>query len=144
MQLKTALIIGMMTQKLSQLSNVPSAQRTYMQSLSLAQLFGEGAFQDTSVLIIQKTDLLRLTLAANNTAESLLVGILITALNNFQGVITDEDSEPITDENNQPITYDNSEAFEFLQMISWKAFFSTLDNQRYINHQIIVNIYTQL
>jgi hypothetical protein len=105
-----------------------------MQPLTLTQLFGEGAFQDANVLVIQKANLLRLTPNANNTGESLLAAILITALINFRGVITDE--------NNQPIAYNNSEAFELIKIIGWSPFFFKRNNQRYMNHQIIVETYT--
>lgn len=114
---------------------------TNLNSLSLAQLFGEGAYQDASVLIIQKSDLLRLTPKTVNTAESLLVGILITALSNFQGIITGENNQPITDENNQQITFDNSEAFELVKIIEWMPFQFIRNNQKYINNQIIVSAY---
>ncbi|MBN3924002.1 hypothetical protein [Nostoc sp. NMS4] len=115
---------------------------TNLQSLSLTQLFGEGTFQDASVLIIQKASLLRLSPSVNNAAESLLVAILITALNSFQGTITDENNQSISDENNQSITFDNSEAFELIKLIEWKAFQILRNNQKYINNQIIVEGYT--
>lgn len=35
------------------------------------------------------------------------MGLLITALANFKGTITDENNQPITDENNQAIIFDN-------------------------------------
>lgn len=108
-----------------------------MNLLSLTQLFGEGAFQNENLLVINKNSLLRLTPTANNTAESLLAAILITALQNFQGIITDENNQTITDENNQPITFDNSEAFEILKIIYWKPYQFKRNNQPYIMHQII-------
>lgn len=113
-----------------------------MQSLSLNQLFGEGAFQDANTLIIQKASLLRFTPTANNTAESLLVAILITALANFKGEILDEIHQPITDENNQSIIFDNSEAFELIKGIEWQAFQFLRNNQKYINNQIVLEAYT--
>lgn len=114
---------------------------TNLNSFSLAQLFGEGAYQDTSVLIIQKSDLLRLTPQTVNTAESLLVAILVTALSNFQGTITDENNQSITDENNQPIIFDNSEAFELIKIFQWMPFQFVRRNEKYINNQIIVEAY---
>lgn len=115
-----------------------------MESLSLVQLFGEGAFQDENILVIQKSSLLRLTPITDNTAESLLVAILITALQNFQGIITDENNQPIIDENNQSITFDNSEAFELIKIIPWKPFQINRNNQPYILHQIIVFSYAKI
>ncbi|MCC5619253.1 hypothetical protein LC605_30115 [Nostoc sp. CHAB 5836] len=112
-----------------------------MQLFSLNQLFGQGAFQDTNILVIQKASLLKLTPHVTNKASALLAAILITALENFQGIIVDSNNQPITDSDNQPITYDNSEAFECLQMIGWKPFRFFRNNQPFINHQIIFTGY---
>jgi hypothetical protein len=110
-----------------------------MHELSLKQLFGEGAFQNETSLIIEKSSLLKLIPKANNTAESLLTAILITALENFQGTLTDSDNNPIVDEFNQAVTYDNSENFELLGIMQWRPFIDFRANVREINHQIIVN-----
>jgi hypothetical protein len=67
--------------------------------------------------------------------------MLLTALQNFQGVITDEDNEPITDENNQPIIFDNSDVYELLKIIRWNPFFIFRKNRSYINNQIIILSY---
>jgi hypothetical protein len=109
-----------------------------MEFLSLSQLFGEGTTQTPNTLSISKAGLVGLTASANNTAESLLVGILLTALANFQGVITDENNQPITDENDQAIAYDNSESFELLKLIAWSPFTAARNSQPYIFHQLIV------
>ncbi|MEH2331567.1 hypothetical protein [Nostoc sp.] len=114
---------------------------TNLASLSLADLFGKGASQDANVLIIQKAFLLTLTPLPINTAESLLVGILVTSLFTFAGIITDENNQPFTDENNQPITFDNSEAFELIKMIAWKPFQFNRNGQPYVNNQVIVSFY---
>ncbi|HYX19068.1 MAG TPA: hypothetical protein VE944_32900 [Nostoc sp.] len=112
-----------------------------MQSLTLEQVFGGGASQNANNLIIQKSSLLRLTPQINNTPESLLAAILITAIANFQGIITDENNQAIIDENNQAIEFDNSEMFELLKIIDWEPFQSTRDGQKYINNQIIIFSY---
>lgn len=114
-----------------------------MDSLSIEQLFGKGASQDENVLVINKASLLGISPTTTNTAESLLVAILITALQNFQGTITDENNQPITDENNQSITYDNSSDFELIKLIGWKPFLFTRNTQLYIRHQIIVFSYVK-
>jgi hypothetical protein len=114
-----------------------------MESLSLTQLFGEGTTQTENTLVISKHSLFGLTPSTNNTPESLLAAILLTALQNFQGVITDENNQPITDENNQPMTFDNSDAFELIKIIEWKPFQLFRSNQSYINHQIIVFQYAK-
>ncbi|MCM0591336.1 MAG: hypothetical protein KA716_31895 [Gloeotrichia echinulata DEX184] len=46
---------------------------------TLQQVFGAGASQTATTLTITKSDLLRLTESASNTAEQLLSAILITA-----------------------------------------------------------------
>lgn len=112
-----------------------------MELLSLERLFGEGAFQDETVLVIQKSSLLRLTPSVNNSSESLLTAILITALRNFQGNVTDENNRVITSESNQFVYFDNSSAFEFIKMIAWKPFLVLKNNQRYIMHQLIIDNY---
>lgn len=109
--------------------------------LSLAQLFGKGAIQNSNVLIIQKASLLRLTPLINNTAESILTAILITGLLNFQGIITNENNQPLMDENNQTIKFDNSDAFELLKIIDWKPFPIIRNEQKFLSNQIIVSIY---
>lgn len=112
-----------------------------MESLSLVQLFGKGAFQDENNLVIQKASLLKLTPNINNSSESLLTAILITALRNFQGNVTDENNRVITSESNQFVYFDNSSAFELIKMIAWKPFLVLKNNQRYIMHQLIIDNY---
>ncbi|MEH2437371.1 MAG: hypothetical protein V7K25_24575 [Nostoc sp.] len=114
---------------------------TNLYSFSAAQLFGKRVYQDANVLIIQKSDLLRLNPQADNTAESLLTAILITALLNFKGIVTDENDQAITDENNQAIEFDNSDSFDLLKMISWQPFTTNRNNQKYITNQIITFLY---
>lgn len=113
-------------------------------SLSLAQLFGKDAFQDENVLTIKKSSLPRLSPNPINTAESLLVGILLKSSENFQGIITNENNQPITDQNNQPITFDNSDAYELLKVITWKPYQVNRDSQPHIINQIIIVTYAQL
>lgn len=112
-----------------------------MNSLSLAQLFGEGVFQNEENLIINKNSLKGLTPHHSNTANSLLAAIMVTSLSNFQGAIVDENNQAITDENNSPLTFDNSEIFELIKMISWKPYRITRKGQPYILHQIILFSY---
>lgn len=112
-----------------------------MYNLSLNQLFGEGATQDKDVLIINKASLIKLTSSPNNTAESILVAILITALSSFQGSISDENNEIITDGNQKPIQFDNSEFYELFKIILWKPFQIQRTNLPYLINQIIVFSY---
>ncbi len=114
-----------------------------MQALTLTQLFGVNAVQTASELIIKKSDLsaVGLTPAANNRAEQLVVAILLKSLENFQGVITDENNIPITDENNFPIEYDNRYMWELLEIFRWN-FYIPEETNDIIRHQIIIHSYT--
>lgn len=112
-----------------------------MSILSLAEIFGEGAFQDANVLIIQKASLTRLTAKPVNTANSLLAGILVTASENFDDTLTDENNLTITDENNQAITCNISNIYELINIIQWKPFQIKRNSLTYINNQIIILSY---
>lgn len=114
-----------------------------MQSLSLSNIFGAGAFQDADILVIQKASLSKLTATDNNTTESLLAAILITASSNFKGVITDENNQAITTETGEVIAFDNSEAFELIKIIEWQAFGFNRKGQPFINNQIILEEYSK-
>jgi hypothetical protein len=114
-----------------------------MHLLSLFQIFGDGVTQDDDFLIIKKSSLLKLTSLPDNSPESLLVGILLTTLSNFEGNITDENENVIFDENNQAITFDNSDAFEFLKLVAWKPFQFKRFNSPFLLHQIIIFNYAR-
>lgn len=63
---------------LSAIALVNVSQGNYQNYLSsLARFFGVNAKQDASYLYIQKSDLILLTPRVNNTAESLLVALLL-------------------------------------------------------------------
>ena len=116
-----------------------------MQILTLQELFGVNALQTANELIIKKSDLsaVGLTATASDRAEQLVIAILLKALENFQGNLTEENSNIITDENNTPIGYDNRESFEFLQMFLWDAYAKTRNNQVFLTETIILNSYVQ-
>jgi hypothetical protein len=114
-----------------------------MESLTLQQLFGVGAFQDASTLIIQKSNLVRLTnLSTNNTAESLLVAILITALEKFEGELTDPAENSVTDPADNAITYSNKNLYELLELIRWKSYYKQKSNEFYLTDSIIIHQFT--
>ena len=50
---------------------------------TLTQIFGAGATQTATTLTISKADLTGLTASANNSAESLFVGMLLNAMNSL-------------------------------------------------------------
>lgn len=91
-----------------------------MLALSLQQLFGANAHQDSESLVIDKRDFINLSAADINTGESLLVAILLNAYHQFEGEILDELNRPITDELNRSITYSNSTLYELLNIFYWK------------------------
>jgi hypothetical protein len=94
-----------------------------MQNLTLQQLFGSGAVQDNTALIIDKSDLPNLTSQANNTAESLLVALVLQAWNEFEGLLVDEMGEAVVDEMGGAIAYDQRELYEKLNVWFWKRQF---------------------
>ncbi|OYD90593.1 hypothetical protein CDG76_30685 [Nostoc sp. 'Peltigera membranacea cyanobiont' 210A] len=54
-----------------------------MVKATLVEVLGQGATQTATTLTILKADLPRLTPSANNTPESLLIGILLKAQSNL-------------------------------------------------------------
>lgn len=116
-----------------------------MLALTLAQLFGDSASQTATELVIKKADLaaVGLTPLFNNRAEQLVVAILLQILENFQGVLTDENGEYITDENGNPITYDQGDQFyEFLQLFLWELHIEQRSFGIVIRHTIIMHSFT--
>lgn len=114
-------------------------------SLTLTQLFGNSASQTATELVIQKSDLaaVGLTPQANNHAEQLVVAILLQALRNFEGIITDENGNMITDENSIPIGYKNRELYELLEIFRWDNYAKQRGNQFYLTNTIVIESYVQ-
>jgi len=94
-----------------------------MVDLTLEQLFGQGAIQDASILIIQKSSLPGLTASSSNRAEQLLTALILQAYQHFEGTLTDEQGRIITDEQGRTITYDNRALYEKLNLWFWKRQF---------------------
>lgn len=97
--------------------------------LSLQQLFGANAYQDSESLVIDKRDFINLSAAATNTGESLLVAILLNAYQQFEGNIVDGLNRPITDQLNKPITFNNSALYELLNIFHWRRQFLQVQSQ---------------
>jgi hypothetical protein len=112
-----------------------------MESLTLQQLFGVNAVQDSQTLTINKSDL-KITPNLNNTAESLLIAILLNAFRTFSGYLEDEFGQPITDENNQPIEFDNSDAYQALKIFRWENKPINRNNLIYLRYTIVIESYT--
>nr|MDZ8058401.1 hypothetical protein [Nostoc sp. EkiNYC01] len=110
--------------------------------LTLTQLFGDGASQDSQHLILQKADL-PLTATSSNTAEQILAAICLKALESMQGNITDEVGNIIPDENGSPLVeYDESDLYELLKLFVWKGYYVERGSIYYEKKQIIVQYFS--
>lgn len=94
-----------------------------MFSFTLQQLFGSNASQTTSVITITKSDLPGLTFLANNTAESLLVALILNAWQEFEGIVVDELNNNLVDEVGNTVNYNQREFYEKLNVWFWKRQF---------------------
>lgn len=111
-----------------------------MYQLTLQQLFGVNCSQDGQSLTLNKADIL-LTPNSNNTAESLLIAILVNALKNFQGYVEDENGNTITDENNNPIEFDNRNAYTLLGLFRWNDSLVIRNGQLFVRKTILIQQY---
>ncbi|BAT53775.1 hypothetical protein NOS3756_27380 [Nostoc sp. NIES-3756] len=111
--------------------------------LTLQQLFGVNCSQDGQVIVIQKSDLPLLTPSANNTAESLLVAILLKAFENFQGQLTDPQGNKITDPNGNTINYNNSTLYLTLLMEPWKGYIERRLGEYVVRDSLIIHQYLE-
>jgi hypothetical protein len=107
--------------------------------LTLEQLFGVNAVQDSQLFSINKADLPLLTPSANNTAESLLAALLLKAFENFQGQLTDPNANKITDPQGNSITYDNSKLYDLLLIEPWDSFLKERNNSLYVTDTLIIH-----
>jgi hypothetical protein len=118
-----------------------------MQALTLQELFGASASQTATQLVIKKSDLVAvgLTASANNTAEQLVVAILLQTLSIFQGYLTDESGNIISDENNAQIGYDNRQLYELLEIFRWDAYAKERNGSGnvYLTETIVIHYYAQ-
>ncbi|WP_041565276.1 hypothetical protein [Nostoc punctiforme] len=113
--------------------------------LNLQQIFGENATQDIDTLIIKKSDLIGLTASPSNTAESLLVAILLRASYAFEGSIGDEHGNKLSDEHGNSIGYSYRTFYEFLNVFIWEPKYVVRDeNQLFIKDTIVAESYSNL
>lgn len=112
-----------------------------MPEISHSLLFGEGFYQDSQVIVIQKNSLPGLTASPQNTAESLLAALLLQAVSVFFGVLQNEDGEVLTNENNEPLEFDNSPLYESLTVLLWKAFPQSKYGVPTFTHTFLIQVY---
>ncbi|MBW4425941.1 MAG: hypothetical protein KME50_16190 [Nostoc desertorum CM1-VF14] len=114
-----------------------------MQVLTLSELFGINALQTATELIIRKADLMPvgLTPVVDNRSEQLFVAILLKALENFQGTLTDENNSNVVDENNSPIEHDNRSLWELLDIFKWDVYIPEEATNK-IRNEIIIHSFT--
>ncbi|MCC5597967.1 hypothetical protein [Nostoc favosum] len=116
-----------------------------MQALTLAQLFGVNAVQTATELVIKKSDLVAigLTPQINNRAEQLVVAILLKALENFQGHLTDPNDNQVTDFQGRKINYDNSNLYKSLLLEPWKEFIEQRLENYVIRNTLIIHQFSE-
>lgn len=107
-------------------------------NLSLQQLFGANAYQNSESLVIDKRDFINLSAADINTGESLLVAILLNVYNQFEGEIVDEHNNAITDELGRAIAFSNSQVYELLNIFYWRRQFLQVQSQPKIIDTFVV------
>ena len=103
-------------------------------------LFGEGFYQDAEVIRINKSDL-PLTASTNNTAQSLLVALLVKAMGVFSGVLQDSNGNVLTNENDEPLEFDNSALYERLNVSLWSAYPQVKRGNSVITHTCLMDVY---
>lgn len=90
-------------------------------NLTLGQIFGVGASQDSTTIAIQKSALVGLAPSANNTAEQILAAVIKTASQQFEGWLTDPDGNAVLSPDNFSVDYDNSGIYEVLGIHQWQT-----------------------
>lgn len=81
-------------------------------------------------LAIAKSDLTQVGLVASatNTAESLLVAILLLVLRSYQGQITAQ-GQPLTDNRERALTYKLESLYERIVLARWQSAFKLPDRR---------------
>ncbi len=112
-----------------------------MQNLTLAQVFGLNATQNSSQLVILKTDLPGLTPESNNRAEQLLVALFLKLREQFEGNLTDPSGQAIVDNQDRVVTYNNSQLYEKMNIFYWKRQFITRRQHKYILDTFVIDAF---
>lgn len=112
-----------------------------MVSIPHASLFGEGFYQDSQGIVIQKSSLPGLNPSPQNRAESLMAALMLQAVSVFFGVLQGQNGEVLTNENNEPLEFDNSPLYESLTVSLWKAFPHTKYGVPTFTHTFLIQVY---
>lgn len=102
--------------------------------MDLTNAFGDNFYQDNEKIVICKSDLLGLNPLPNNTAESLLIALLLKFRSIFEGVLIDNNNVQLTDESNTPITYNQMILYPDFKLWLWRI---TLE-QQYKNYIFVL------
>jgi hypothetical protein len=112
-----------------------------MNDIKLEQAFGAGATQDITKITIQKNSLPKLTPDVNNTAQQMVVALLLQLHQHFEGILVDENGFFITDEVNNFIVYDNSSFYKKLSCNFQKRLYFEVKGRNYVLYSFIINIF---
>lgn len=104
-------------------------------------LFGEGFYQDGEVFVIDKTSLPRLTLSVDNSAQSLLAGLIAKAASAYVGFLQNESGEVLATEDNKPLEFDNRKLYELMTVSFWRVYPQKRFGVPVITHTYLFEIY---
>lgn len=104
-------------------------------------LFGEGFYQDSEVFRINKSSLPLLIPSENNTAQSLLTAIVLSAINAFLEYLTTDDGELLTNDELEPLQNDVLGAYEYLNVSLWRVFLQRKYGVPVITHSVLFEVY---
>lgn len=104
--------------------------------LSARQLFGGGFYQDASVIRINKSDLIGLTPAAENSAESILCALVLNAQYPCEGFLETSSGERLTTVTGESLEFSNLNLYPNLNVFLWRITFPS----EHINHQFVITL----
>lgn len=111
-------------------------------ALSIESLFGKDASQNIDSIIIKKNNLPGLTSSPSNTAESILVALILKIIENFEGNLTDNQGFSLTDNLGNKVTFSNRELYELLEGFFWKRDFTRRNDSLFSRISFVIMSYT--
>ncbi|HEY9701239.1 MAG TPA: hypothetical protein V6C58_02280 [Allocoleopsis sp.] len=106
--------------------------------MDLTNAFGDNFYQDNEKIVIRKSDLLGLTPLPNNTAESLLIALVLKFRGMFEGVLLDDNNDQLTDEDNSPITYNQAILYPDFRLWLWRVTIDKKNNLICKNYRLVL------